>query len=50
MVVKDTETFHIKATLPANDGSLQYGIRSGCESHERVTPEGNIEEVEVAAE
>ncbi|WP_395450477.1 hypothetical protein ACHMW7_12125 [Aminobacter sp. UC22_36] len=50
MAVKDVETFHVKATLPAKDGSPQYRIRSDRESHERVTTEDNLEGVETAAE
>lgn len=49
MAVKDAETFHVKATLPAKDGSPQYRIRSGLENHERVTTEDNLEEVEAPA-
>lgn len=50
MAVKDAETFQVKATLPAKDGSPQYRIRSDRENHERVTTEDNLEEVEAAAE
>lgn len=50
MAVKDAETFHVKATLPAKDGSPQYRIRSDRESHERVTTEDNLEGVEAPVE
>ncbi|MBA8904626.1 hypothetical protein [Aminobacter ciceronei] len=50
IAVKDAETFHVKATLPAKDGSPQYRIRSDGENHERVTTEDNLEDVEAVAE
>lgn len=50
MAVKDAETFHVKATLPAKDGSPQYRIRSDRETHERVTTEDNLEGIDAAAE
>ncbi len=50
MAMKDAETFHVAATLPAKDGLPQYRIRSDRESHERVTTEDNLEGVEAVAE
>ncbi|WP_163269348.1 hypothetical protein [Chelativorans alearense] len=39
--------YHITATLPARDNSLQYRIRNDDERHDRVTTEDSLEEIKV---
>lgn len=38
-----TDVYRITGTLPVRDGSPQYRIRNGAESHERVTTQDSLE-------